>query len=260
MKLCSVTTVLTLCDILLSVNWKEKKALFISYLFQNSLCLFIWMRHVLDHRICMCCICATLFGLQNAFAGYQLLWISWPCCSNVLCVCSSDFFCFFTINSLFPAIRNFLLSRVPLTVCCQSVSLPLQVSPSLHTCWDISSGTAPEPTAAARTAHSQTSSGSETQVTSRQPRSRSSMSHTPLGKTGEAPTQCSRSLHTVFLQAACSECSARPHANQQNHQTAAVWRWWEGCRCGCGGWKPPEGSHGTVLFHTAIEREDRKNR
>lgn len=131
-------------------------------------------------------------------------------------------------------------------------------SPHSLTCSDLSSGTAPASTAGANRAHSQTSSGNGTQVTGRQPPSHSWMSHTPQGKTWGGPSRSSRLLHTTFLMAGGSECSAPPRADLRGHQTAAVWGWWAECHFGCDGWTPLVGSHGTVQFHTAEERERQK--
>lgn len=98
-------------------------------------------------------------------------------------------------------------------------------SPLLHTCWDLSSGRAPRPTAEANTARSRTSSDSGTPVTGRRLPSRSLRIHTPPGKTGEGPTRCSRSLHTVFLPVVGSVCSVQPPEDLQGLRTAAVWGW-----------------------------------
>lgn len=117
---------------------------------------------------------------------------------------------FLTIMTFFPRI---------MPGCAPAATVP---PPRPHTCWGTSSGTAPEPTAVASTDRSQTSSGSGTQATGRRLQSRSWMSRTPPGKTGEAPTRCSRSLRTVFQQAACSVCSAPPPVNRRGPQTAAV--------------------------------------
>lgn len=130
----------------------------------------------------------------------------------LLCICTKNFLSDFKTKPL---------SRSSSLISLTSNSF-FSFSPSLHTCLDKSSGKAPEPTAVARTTHSQTSSGSETQVTGRRPLSRSLMSHTPQGMTGGGLTQCSRSLHTVFLQAACTECSVQLLADLQDHLTAAV--------------------------------------
>lgn len=131
---------------------------------------------------------------------------------------------------------------------CQHYYAPNSWS-SPHTCWGQTSGRAPRPTAEAKTARCQTSSGSETQVRGRQLLSCSWRNRTPPGKTGEGPNLCPRSQRTVFPKAVGAGCSAQPRASRLGRQTAAAWVWWAACRCGCDGWRPQEGTRGTVPFH-----------
>lgn len=105
---------------------------------------------------------------------------------------------------------------------CVNINIPTNSWSCPHTCRVHTSGTAPRPTAEAKTARCQTSSGSGTQVRGRQLRSCSWRSRIRPGRTEEDPNRCPRSQRTVVLKAVGAGCSAPPRASQLGRQTAAV--------------------------------------